>query len=128
MGDHFNFNQEANLQAMKEDIANRSFKIKVTGMVITGAFMLLAFAGMFMGLGGVAAPLLGLVGAAGGAIAGLVTLKETKKLQIDEEFLQSRMQGKNWWGGYREEVGSGAPAISPHMMPPAPGRGESHQR
>lgn len=41
----------------------------------------------------------------GGLISGIVTMKESTKLKLDEEMVQSYMQGKGSWGhGYREEV------------------------
>jgi hypothetical protein len=63
---------------------------------------------------------------AGGGIASILTYKATKKLQIDEEYLESHMQGKNWWSGYRKEVaeqGYGQPAT-----PVLPGMAESPHR
>ncbi len=54
--------------------------------------------------------------AAGGIIGSLITFKSAKRLQIDEQYLESRLQGKNWWGGYREEVaeqGYSMPAGTP---------------
>jgi hypothetical protein len=98
---------EENLMKMKEDIADRTFNVKVKGMFITGAFLALAVVALIFApqVFGAFAPLIGLVGAVGSAIAGLATIKETKKLQMDEEYLQSYMQGKNYWGkGYREEI------------------------
>jgi len=126
MSEHFNFNQNPDLQAMKQDIADRSFRIKMKGMLITGAFAAVAIGALFLfplALGA-ATPVVGLLAAAGSGIAGLLTLKETKKLQIDEEFLQTRMQGKNWWGGYREEVGTASNMPqAPLMSGPAPSKG-----
>ena len=112
------------LLQMKQDIADRTFNVKVKGMLITGAFFALAAGALFLfpAALGVAAPLVGLLAAAGGTIAGLATLKETKKLQIDEEYVQSYMQGKNYWGkGYREEVaerGYNLSAPFPGAAPP----------
>lgn len=101
------FNQNAEMAAMKQNIADRAFNLKVKGMLITGALMLGAFALMFLAptLLGAATPLVGLALTAGSGIAGLITLKESKKLAMDEQYLQTYMQGKNHWGeGYREEV------------------------
>lgn len=115
----FNFNQTPDLDAMKQDIADRSYKIKIKGMLISGALAAVALGAMvlFPTALGAATPLLGLLALAGSGLAGLMTLKETKKLQIDEEFLQSRMSGKNYWGGYREEViqPGGAPLSAPML-------------
>jgi hypothetical protein len=98
------FNAEQDMATMKQDIADRAFNIKLKGMVITGVFFAAALALALTGVAGAASPLLALAVGAGGAVAGLVTMKEAKKLEIDEEFLQTRMQGGNWWKGYRREV------------------------
>jgi len=104
--------QQEELLAMKEDIANRKFNVRLKGMIITGLFAAGAIAAAFLIPGGSEAAellggrgLLGLALAGGGAITTLATLKEIKKLELDEEYLKSYMQGKNYWGeGYREEV------------------------
>ena len=42
--------------------------------------------------------------ALGGAVTSMITLKEVKKLEMDEKFISSYMKAKNHWGeGYREE-------------------------
>ena len=48
----------------------------------------------------------GMVGLmAGGSLSEALTLKDRKKLEIDEAMVNSYMSGKNYWGaGYREEV------------------------
>jgi len=121
----FNFNQTPDLDAMKQDIADRQYNIKIKGILISGGLMALAFGAMFLfpGALGAAAPIVALIAASGGTIAGLLTMKETKKLQIDEEFLQSRMSGKNYWGGYREEVmDHGGQPLSAPMLGNQPGQ------
>lgn len=106
MSDSSPFNVNQDWVAMKQDIADRAYKVKLKGMLIAGAFAAVGFGALFlfpMALGA-ATPLVGLLGVAGSAIAGLVTMKEAKKLEIDEQYLETRMQGGNWWGGYRQEV------------------------
>lgn len=113
------YNTNKELVAMKQDIADRNYNLMIKEALIIGASVIglaalgavagpvvlaggaLAAEGMVFGaLGGAA---LGMVG--GGAIAGIATYKERTKLKIDEEMVQSYMQGKNHWGeGYREEV------------------------
>lgn len=122
------------LMAMKEDIANRAFKIKMTGMVITALFAVAAIAAMFfmpsLAAGG-AKTLLSLGMAAGGAVASMITMREAKKLEIDENYIQSYMQGKNYWGaGYRQEVaehGYGGPSLTMQGPPSSP-RGKPHHQ
>lgn len=113
--------------AMKEDIANRAFRIRMTGMIITAALAVAAIATAFLLPAGVlsagmAKPLITGVLALAGAITTLVTMKEVKRLEIDEQYLQSYMEGKNYWGaGYRQEVAErGYSGPSPIMagMPP----------
>lgn len=136
MSEALPFDQNPELAAMKQNLADRAFNLKIKGMVITGA-LVLAGIGLMMFAGpalGMFAPLAGLAVAAGGAIAGLVTMKETQKLQMDREYLDSYMQGKNHWGkGYREEIleqGWGQRIVTdgPEMgnIPGAPSHG--HQR
>jgi hypothetical protein len=101
------FNRNAEMAKMRDDVADRKFNIKIKGMLITGALMLGGF-GLLMlapGLLGAATPLIGALMMGASAIAGLFTLKETKKLEVDEQYLQGYMQGKTHWGeGYRKEV------------------------
>jgi hypothetical protein len=124
MNDPFTFGQDPNLTEMKQSIADRAFNIKMKGMFISIALAAVAIGALvvFPQALGVAAPLVGFAAAGGSALAGIITLKETKKLQIDEEFLQSRMQGKNYWGGYREEVGDSMGAPSPFFGGQTPPR------
>jgi hypothetical protein len=115
--DPFQFNQPADLEAMKDSVADRKFNIKLEKGLITAA----GFAG---GIGalvltpvlGPLAPALGAASVAGAAtLADFVTTKQTEKLKIDQEFVESRMQGKNYWGGYREEVADNH-IVSPALM------------
>jgi hypothetical protein len=101
------FNKNAEMARMRDDVANRKFNIKIKGMLITGALMLGGFALLAVApaLLGAATPLIGVALMGASAIAGLFTLKETKKLEVDEQYLQGYMQGKTHWGeGYRKEV------------------------
>jgi len=114
------------LMAMKNDIANRSFRIKLTGMLITALFAVAAVAALLFlppGSAELARPLLSGAMALGGAVTTMVTMKEAKKLEIDEEYIQSYMQGKNYWGeGYRKEVTEhGYSGPSPIMQGPPQG-------
>jgi hypothetical protein len=107
MSEHLPFDQNPELASMKENLADRAFNLKIKGMMITGALLLAGFALMlFAGPAlGMFAPLAGLAVAAAGGIAGLVTMKESHKLEMDRKYLDSYMQGKNHWGkGYREEI------------------------
>lgn len=95
------------LMAMKEDIANRALRIKMVGMAITTVFTVAAVALMFFAPAGLGAGhhLFSLAMAAGGAVTSMVTMREAKKLEMDESYIQSYMRGKNFWGaGYRQEV------------------------
>ena len=114
------------LMAMKNDIANRSFRIRLTGMVITAVFAVAAVAALFFLPPGSAAlikPLLSTGMALGGAVTTMVTMREAKKLEIDEQYIQSYMQSKNYWGeGYRKEVAEhGYSGPSPLMQGPPQG-------
>lgn len=109
------YNQNEELVAMKDDIANRKFGL----MLKEGLIMVGTVAGGAV-LGAVAAPVvLGSAGAAvtgamvggfgglyGGAMAAeVLTMKDRTKLEIDNQMVESYMSGKNYWGeGYREEV------------------------
>ncbi len=114
------YNANPDLVKMRHDIAERNYGIMTKGMLISGIG---AVAGAIVGalllpeiliggaaLGGmgmlVSAFMGGVVGLmAGGAISHVVTMRDEKKLQIDEEMVGSYMQGKNYWGeGYRKEV------------------------
>lgn len=108
------------LAKMKQDIADRTFNVKMKGALISAAFFAVALGAMFLfpAALGAAAPLVGLIGAAGGTIATFVTMKEAKKLQIDEEYLQSYMQGKNYWkAGYVDEVAKPGYGFGPQQIP-----------
>lgn len=101
------FNRNAEMAKMRDDVANRKFNIKLKGMLITGALMAVGVGLLLLapGLLGAATPLLGVAMVAASGLAGLLTLKETKKLEVDEQYLQGYMQGKTHWGeGYRKEV------------------------
>jgi hypothetical protein len=108
MSENVPFDENEKIKAMKDSIADRAFNLKIKGMLISGALMAAGVGLMIFApglLGPMLTPLVGLAAAAGGAIAGLFTMKEAKKLQMDEQYLSSYMQGKNNWGaGYREEV------------------------
>lgn len=103
------YNTNPELVKMREDIANRGFNTKVKAWMITGISIMVG-----LGAGALLVGAMGPVALMGGAMAGLlvggaiaeaVTLKDRKKLEIDEEMVSSYMQGKNHWGaGYREEV------------------------
>ena len=114
------------LMAMKNDIANRSFRIKMTGMIITALFAAAAVATIFFlppGSFELIKPLLSVALGLGGAVTTMVTMREAKKLEIDEQYIQSYMQGKNYWGeGYRKEVaehGYAGPALTMQGPPMA---------
>lgn len=123
------YQQNEELMAMKEDIADRKFRVKMIGMAVTGlllvgalatAFMVPAAAGLLgSGLGKLLLPL-------AAAVTSFVTLKEVKRLEMDEKYLQTYMQAKNHWGeGYREEVaekgyGFGRSPSFPEGAPPPP--------
>lgn len=107
MSENSPFDQNPEMAAMKQNIADRAFNLKVKGMLITGAMMLAAVGLMFFApaLLGAATPLVGVLLAAGSGVAGLITMKESQKLEMDRQYLDTYMQGKNHWGkGYREEV------------------------
>ena len=107
MSETMPFDENEKIKAMKESIADRAYNLKIKGMLISGGLALAGIGLMIFapGLLGAATPLIGLLAAAGGAIAGLFTMKEAKRLEMDEQYLSSYMQGKNHWGsGYREEI------------------------
>lgn len=128
--DPFNANPE--ISAMKQNVADRIFKLKMVEGVINLAAVGLAIAGAFMvaSSGGALAPaVVPIALAVGGGLASFVTMKARKKLEIDEEYLQSRMQGKNWWGGYREEVAEqGYAQPSAPVLGGTPGRPQSRSK
>ncbi len=107
--DAIRYNANPELTKMREDVADRGYNLRMKGYIITGvsaligiglgALFLTAVGPMALLAGGA----LGLM--AGGPIAEMVTMKDRKKLEIDEDMVNSYMTGKNHWGaGYREEV------------------------
>lgn len=118
------------LVKMKQDIADRTFRVKVIGAMVTGILAVAAIATLFFvpGAGAMAASsgisastaVTGVL-AVGGALASFITLKEVKRLEIDNQYLTSYMQGKNYWGeGYREEVAEHGYALSSPLLQAAP--------
>lgn len=104
------YNTNPELNKMREDVAERGYNLKIKSWIITGVSALIGvgIGALFMGTGLGAMALLagGAVGLmAGGPIAEAFTMKDRKKLEIDEDMVNSYMSGKNYWGaGYREEV------------------------
>lgn len=97
------------LTKMKEDIADRGYNLKIKGWIISGltAAVGVGIGALFMGTFGLPALIIGggLGLMAGGTIAEVMTMKDRKKLAIDEDMVNSYNTGKNYWGaGYREEV------------------------
>ncbi|MFO0389623.1 MAG: phage holin family protein [Alphaproteobacteria bacterium] len=109
------YQENPELMAMKEDIAERKYRVQMTGLLVGGALIAAAIASVFFfpaaagaimnsGAGGAKLLITGLLGV-GAAITTMLTLKEVKRLEVDEKYVQSYMQGKNYWGeGYRKEV------------------------
>lgn len=134
------YNQNAELVAMRDDIANRSLGLKIKEGLILGACTLGGAA-----LGAVGLPMIaegaamtgmlggGVIGLYGGAaVADLATSKDRTKLDIDNQMVESYMSGKNYWGeGYREEVaekgyGFGhTPSNTPMLAQVSQGRGSA---
>jgi len=122
------YNTNPELLAMKNDIADRKFRIRMIGMAVATAFALTAFAAVVVvpvlvpEIAATALPLAKFVLAGGLGLASaattLFTMKEVKKLEMDEKFVQSYMQGKNYWGeGYRQEVAEHGYSIqAPHFQ------------
>jgi len=103
------YNTNPELSKMKEDIADRNYNLQIKTWIISGitALVGVGIGALFMGtigpVGLLAGGALGLM--AGGTIAEVMTMKDRKKLKIDEDMVDSYMGGKNYWGaGYREEV------------------------
>lgn len=129
------YNQNEELVAMKQDIADRSFGVRVKELGITGvAAVLGGVAGYLLApaTGGMSILIGGALGmAAGGTIGSVMTMKEREKLKIDQDMVDSYMSGKNYWGeGYREEVaekgygfGGGSPLPASAPPPPSQDRG-----
>ena len=74
------------------------------------------------------AALLPLALAAGAGIASFITTKARKRLEIDEEFLESRMQGRNWWGGYRQKVVEHGHVAAPTLFAGYPNQSPAPKR
>jgi hypothetical protein len=126
------YNANPELLAMKDDLADRKLRIKLIGMAVTGLFAVAAVASMFFlpvllpELATTVAPAAKLVLSGGLAAASwvtsLITTKEVKKLEVDEQYIASYMQGKNYWGeGYREEVLEHGYNLQPPFLTGAPG-------
>ena len=103
------YNTNPELSQMKEDIANRNYNLKIKTWVITGITTLVGvgIGALFMGTVGFPALIIGggLGLMLGGTVGDVLTMKERKKLAIDEDMVNSYNTGKNYWGaGYREEV------------------------
>lgn len=122
------YNANPDLKKMREDIADRNYGLMIKSTLITVAGIALgAVAGAFalpVVMGGAISGMVLLAGAGIGGFAGamggsalseVLTLKDKKKLAIDEEMVDSYMSGKNYWGaGYRQEVaeyGYGGPQV-----------------
>lgn len=126
------YNANPELVAMKQDLADRKFKIKMKGFMIVAALVAvgviaavgLASMGALPAIGGEAGKWLiqGAIGI-GSTVVTLSTMKEVERLEMDEQYIESYMQGKNYWGeGYRKEVlehGYEGPQV-PFNAPPAP--------
>ncbi len=103
------YDQNPDLVKMRQDIADRSYNIKIKSWIVTGISVALGL-GVGALLMGTLGPIALIGGAAvgmmvGGPIADALTMKDQKKLEIDESMVNSYMQGKNYWGeGYRKEV------------------------
>lgn len=108
------YQENPELMAMKEDIAERKYRVQMTGLLVGGALIAAAIASVFFfpaaagaimnsGTGGAKLLITAVLGI-GAAITTMLTLKEVKRLEVDEKYVQSYMQGKNYWGEYRKEV------------------------
>lgn len=126
MNKPYDANEE--LVAMKQDIADRTYNISikqmlipVIGAVVGGAIGILlapatAGASLMPALIGSAVGFFG-----GKAAADFATMKDREKLKIDQEMVDSYMQGKNYWGeGYREEVAEHGYSLGGPLPPSAP--------
>ena len=104
------YNMNPELNKMREDVADRGYHLKIKSWIITGisALVGVGIGALFMTtpIGPMALLAGGAVGLmAGGPLAEALTMKDRKKLEIDEDMVNSYMSGKNYWGaGYREEV------------------------
>ena len=124
------YNENPELMAMKQDLADRKFRVQMIGLLVTGLLIAATIASIFLfpaaasavaKAGAERALITGVLGL-GAGITTLFTLKEVKRLEMDEKFIQSYMQGKNYWGeGFREEVaerGYGVGSPFPLGAPP----------
>lgn len=107
------FEIDEQISAMKEDVASRTQSLKVKQMLVSGGLFILGGAVLAGALffGGPAASLpmaqllLGGGMVAGGAISNIVFAKEIKKLEMDEQFLEARLQGEvgnRYWQHYHQ--------------------------
>lgn len=143
MTDGSPYNANPELMAMKEDISKRRFGLTVKKMLIGGALVVAGIAaGMAllpavaptMFAGGTLFPAYfgGVVGMmVGGHIANLATMKESERLKIDEQYVNTYLQGKNHWGeGYREEVAEHGYSLAGPVsgLPPHAGKDVANQR
>lgn len=127
------FDSDPQIAAMRQEIADRAFNLKLKGMLISGGLALAGLAAAFFIPGGASLLSIGLL--AGSGIAALFTMKEQEKLEVDRQQLESRIQGGNWgkghWSGYREEVleqggGLPPPAVMGGSSRPPRGTGGRH--
>jgi hypothetical protein len=93
------FNQNPEFSAMRDNLANRAFRIKVIGSALTLGLVVLTIAAPGLGAFG------SILALGASALTALITVRAAKRLEIDQEFLESRMQGRNWWNGYKMEIG-----------------------
>lgn len=112
------FEIDQQISVMKEDIATRTRNLKLKQMLVSGGFFVLGgalLAGTLFFGGGATAPiasmggqlLLGVGAVAGGAISSVVFAKEIKKLEMDEQFLEARLQGEvgnRYWQHYHNSA------------------------
>lgn len=130
------FEIDEQITAMKEDVANRTHGLRVKQMLVSGGMFVLGgaiFAGaMFFGGGMVGAPIgqLLLAGGAiaGGAVSNIMFAKEIKKLEMDEQFLEARLQGEvgnRYWQHYNQHSQGQNHSFDPGLQgapPPVPGQ------
>lgn len=121
------------LVEMKQDIADRKFRVRMIGALVVGALIAAAIATLFFVPGAAstlfsAGPEVGKlvmsgILAVGAGITSLFTMKELKRLEMDEKYLQTYMQGKNYWGeGYRKEVAEHGYSLQSPQFPGIPSR------
>ena len=125
------YNQNPELVAMVNNFADRKLTVKLIGTAMTVLFAVTAIAAvvampvlapqMAVGMLPMAKLLIGGSMAAAGWLTSMITMKEVKKLEIDEKFITSYMQGNNYWGeGYREEVAEHGYALQSPTFQGAP--------